>query len=325
MSRRLPEVSSWLDHVAVPFEPPGLVPGLREAAVVGLAAAIRTTRELNLATHAIARSLVLHAGFRAVYLEGTIDTGAGLDHYVTTGAGDPFRLVRASQGFVRTAETLEFVRWLREYNVEHPDDPARVVHADDDPAPVSLAAVEDHLADVDLRWRERTGSSIVHLGGMTHMIVGDPRALSPYSQTGRSAGAVLRGALGVDYHAIALTAGSGHAPLPVPEVPEDFFESALDRLPLPSLMLPLRVGSAAPPAVSRWLRTPLRIRCVGPNYDPERAADFHLTAGPTNEAIDTIVHIQRVTPTSPLLDPSGTAPARVSRARTSGSRALEPR
>jgi len=304
MSRRPPGVSIWLGQVAVPFEPAGLVPALRDAAVVGLAAAIRTTRELNLASHAIARSLVLHAGFRAVHIEGTTDTGAGLDRYVTTGAGDPIGLVRTSQGFVRTAETLELVRWLREYNLEHPDDPARVVHTDGDPAPGSPGAVEDQLADVDLRWRERTGSSIVHLGGMAHMIVGDPRTLSPYSQTGRSAGALLRGALGTGYHAIALTAGSGHAPLPVPEVPEDFVESALDRLPLPALMLPLRVGSAAPPAVSRWLRTPLRIRCVGPNYDPEKAADFHLTAGPTNEAIDTVVHIQRVTPTSPLPDPS---------------------
>ena len=304
MSRRPPEVSIWLGQVAVPFEPAGLVPALRDAAVVGLAAAIRTTRELNLASHAIARSLVLHAGFRAVHIEGTTDTGAGLDRYVTTGAGDPIGLVRTSQGFVRTAETLELVRWLREYNLEHPDDPARVVHTDGDPSPGSPGAVEDQLADVDLRWRERTGSSIVHLGGMAHMIVGDPRTLSPYSQTGRSAGALLRGALGTGYHAIALTAGSGHAPLPVPEVPEDFVESALDRLPLPALMLPLRVGSAAPPAVSRWLRTPLRIRCVGPNYDPEKAADFHLTAGPTNEAIDTVVHIQRVTPTSPLPDPS---------------------
>ena len=304
MSRRPPEVSSWLGQIAVPFEPDGLVPALRDAAVVGLAAAIRTTRELNLASHAIARSLVLHAGFRAVHIEGTTDTGAGLDRYVTTGAGDPIGLVRTSQGFVRTAETLELVRWLREYNLEHPDDPARVVHTDGDPSPGSPGAVEDQLADVDLRWRERTGSSIVHLGGMAHMIVGDPRTLSPYSQTGRSAGALLRGALGTGYHAIALTAGSGHAPLPVPEVPEDFVESALDRLPLPALMLPLRVGSAAPPAVSRWLRTPLRIRCVGPNYDPEKAADFHLTAGPTNEAIDTVVHIQRVTPTSPLPDPS---------------------
>jgi len=304
MSRRPPEVSSWLGQVAVPFEPDGLVPALRDAAVVGLAAAIRTTRELNLASHAIARSLVLHAGFRAIHIEGTIDTGAGLDRYVTTGAGDPIGLVRTSQGFVRTAEMLEFVRWLREYNLEHRDDPARIVHADGDPAPGSLGAVEDHLADVDLRWRERTDSSIVHLGGMAHMIVGDPRTLSPYSQTGRSAGALLRGALGAGYHAIALTAGSGHAPLPVPEVPEDFVESCLDRLPLPSLMLPLRVGSGAPPAVSRWLRTPLRIRCVGPNYDPEKAADFHLTAGPTNEAIDTIVHIRRVTPTSPLPGPS---------------------
>lgn len=59
MSRRPSEVSVWLDRVAVPFEPAGLVPALRDAAVVGLAAAIRTTRELNLATHAIARSLVL--------------------------------------------------------------------------------------------------------------------------------------------------------------------------------------------------------------------------------------------------------------------------
>ncbi len=131
----------------MPFEPAGLVPALRDAAVVGLAAAIRTSRELNLATHTIARSLMLHAGFRAVHIERTTDTGADLDRYVVRWR--PIELVRTGQGFLRTAETLKFVRWLREHSLQHPDDPVRVIHADGAPALDSLDAVEDRLADVD--------------------------------------------------------------------------------------------------------------------------------------------------------------------------------
>ena len=78
--------------------------------------------------------------------------GAPASTVTSQRAPDPIGLVRTSQGFVRTAETLELVRWLREYNLEHPGDPARVFHADGDPAPGSPGAVEDHLADVDLRW-----------------------------------------------------------------------------------------------------------------------------------------------------------------------------
>lgn len=33
MSRRPPEVSAWLDRVAASFEPAGLLPALRDAAV----------------------------------------------------------------------------------------------------------------------------------------------------------------------------------------------------------------------------------------------------------------------------------------------------
>ena len=120
----------------MPFEPAGLVPALRDAAgalvllvigayaaVVGLAAAIRTSRELNLATHTIARSLMLHAGFRAVHIERTTDTGADLDRYVVTGVGGrsswyapakassaPPRRSSSSAGFVSTASSIQTTR-----------------------------------------------------------------------------------------------------------------------------------------------------------------------------------------------------------------------
>ncbi|MGH8989406.1 MAG: hypothetical protein ACRDXC_12575, partial [Acidimicrobiales bacterium] len=46
---------------------------------------------------------------------------------------------------------------------------------------------------------------------------GDPRTLHPYEETQRAAGADLRDALGDGYVVIAMTIGSGAAPLWVPK------------------------------------------------------------------------------------------------------------
>jgi erythromycin esterase len=114
--RPLPRLVGWVAQRAHPFPlTPGAVlpelsPPVSAAAVVGLAAAVRTARELVLATHALLRTLVHRAGFRAVSIEGTDLTGAAIDRYVTTGAGDPTVLLRASPRFLRTREALDVLR-----------------------------------------------------------------------------------------------------------------------------------------------------------------------------------------------------------------------
>ncbi len=298
------ELRAWLRRTGRPF-PLDAAPAAPRAAagatIVGIAAAVRSTRELALVSQSIVGGLVADAGFRAVSIEGTTGTGAALDRYLTGGTGDPAGLLRESQGFLHTSEALALVRQLRRHNVTHPDDPVRVVHGAPERPLTSLDAIESHLAAMDLDWHRRTGDKIVHVGGIAHMVVGDPRTVSPNAETQRNAGALLRDALGAGYHAIALTAGSGSigfgdAPMPLPSPPPSFFEAAFAGLSGGATMLELGADPAPPPAAEHWLRAPLLTRCVGPVYDARDDPAFHLTAGPAREAIDTAVHVERVGP-----------------------------
>jgi erythromycin esterase len=299
-------LAAWLAERAEAFPPvadatvPGLSGDLSTVAGVGLA--VRTARQLVQVSHAILATLVSHAGFRAVFIEGTDATGPALDRYVTTGVGDPAGLVAGSQSFLRMRETLELLRWLRSYAQDHPADPVRVVH--DKPrgaAPASLEEIEERLARRDLHWHEQTGQQIVHLGGVAHTIVGDPRSVSPSPgprHAHRNAGALMRQALGSRYTAVALSAGHGHVPFPLPEPDASFTESAFAGLDGGCLMLDLHADPDPSPEVRRWLARPLRMRCVGPGYDPGRDADFHVDAGPLGDCLDRLVHVRQVTPTT---------------------------
>ncbi len=271
------------------------------AEVVGLAAGVRTAHELVSVGHTTLRSLVSRAGFRAASIEGTDETAAALDHYVTDGIGEPESLVAVSQGFLRTRETLELVQWLRAFNLEHPDDPVRVVHD-------RASAISERAADVEaaltgrlLRWRESTGQRVVHLGGTSHAVVGDPRTVSPYSAAGqRNAGGNLRAELGDGYQSLGLTLGEGDATFPLPAPPAHFTEAVFAGTDRRAVLLDLHADPDPPGDVVRWLQVPLRTRFVGPAYDVRRDAEHHVAAGPLVTAVDALVHVGRITQTSPL-------------------------
>jgi len=271
------------------------------ADVVGLAAGVRTAHELVTAGHATLRALVSGAGFRAASIEGTDDTAAGLDHYVTDGVGEPEPLVAGSQGFLRNRETLELIRWLRAHNIDHSDDPVRVVHEASSAAP-GPSEVEAALTGRVLRWRESTGHRIVHLGGTSHAVVGDPRTVSPYTTDGqRNAGANLRAELGHGYQSFGLTMGRGDAQFPLPSPPEHFTEAVFDDTNHRAVLLDLHADPHPPDEVARWLQAPLRTRFVGPAYDVRRDAEHHVAAGPLVTAVDALVHVRRITQTTPLV------------------------
>jgi erythromycin esterase len=295
------ELASWIHAQARPCElsPQAVVPGLAEAdpVVLGLGMSVRTARELLIAVHASLSTLVLHDGVRAVAIEGTDSTGPALDRYVTHGAGDPIALLCSSQGFLHTTEAVEIISWMRAYNAGHPADPLRVVHDDAGAAdPSDLESIERRLARRDLTWHERTGQRIAHWGGIAHLVVGDPRTLHPYQQTQRAAGAWLREALGGGYVAVAMTIGSGAAPYPLPKSPATFAESVFERVAAPAVLLDLKADREPTPVTERWLDSPLRTRCIGPGYDPGRAEDFYLEAGPLRQAVDYLLHFPKVTP-----------------------------
>ncbi|SDJ69273.1 erythromycin esterase [Actinopolyspora mzabensis] len=279
---------------------PPLPESLSRAAIVGLASSVRSAGELVAASRVLLRGLVERAGFRAVAIEGTSETALALDRYVRTGDGDPARLIAASQGFLRTREALDIVRWLRNWTEAHPDDPVSIVH---DGAhvkrPVGLAEIETYLASSDLAWHARTGQRIVHLGGTAHVVAGDPRTVPP-DQTHRNAGGIMRAELGGDYGVAALTVGSGKAPFPVPPPPYDFTEHAFAEVPHEVALLELENMTGAPQPVTDWSRSPLRTRMIGPHYEPTRDHDFRVDAGPLHECLDVLIHTSRITATKPL-------------------------
>jgi erythromycin esterase len=80
------------------------------------------------------RYLVERRGFRTFALETAWSTGVRLDEYVVHGKGEPERIMREDFQYTYalnpTAENLELVEWMREYNRRHPHDPVRFVGDD---------------------------------------------------------------------------------------------------------------------------------------------------------------------------------------------------
>ncbi|MDP3892246.1 erythromycin esterase family protein [Nocardioides sp.] len=293
--------STWL---ATQTRPLSLDPGdrpiappeaLAQAEVVGLASAVRSARELVLATHVLLRALVERSGFRAVSIEGVDLSGPALDHFVRTGEGDPVALLAASQGFIRTHEALDVIRWLRSWAERHPDDPVSIVHDRGDvAAPTSLVEVEEALARRDLRWYDARGQQIVHWGGTAHVIAGDPRTIPP-DLTHRNAGGIMRAELGDGYAVAALTIGSGSAPFPIPPPPSDYTEHALTGIGHDAALLELAaLPEIAPRPAADWLDRPLRTRMIGPTYDPAEDRDARVDSGPLRGSVDALVHVPRV-------------------------------
>ncbi|WP_026931948.1 erythromycin esterase family protein [Glycomyces tenuis] len=301
------ELSRWLAAHAqpLPLDPavqPVTVPEiLARAEVVGLASSVRSARQLVLATHVLLHALVEQAGFRAVLIEGTEETGPALDRFVRTGEGDPAELLATSQSFLRVHEALDVIRWLRSWCEQHPDDPVSIVHDLRPPAtpPDSLAQIEEDLARTELLWHSQREQRIVHWGGTAHVIVGDPRTVPP-DHTHRNAGGILRAEMGHRYAVAALTLGSGHAPFRIPPPPSDFTEHALAEIRHDAALLHLDQRGGVPRSVTDWLHRPLRTRMIGPTYDPAHDHDFRVDAGPLHHCADILVYAPRVTATRPL-------------------------
>lgn len=117
------------------------------AAVVGLGEASRFAHEVFTARFRMLRYLVERRGFRALALEEDWTKGQELDAYVRTGRGDPRRIIDGNAWAVwRTEEFVDALRWVRERNRAHPDDPVRIVGLDFERVQASAyEEVLDHL------------------------------------------------------------------------------------------------------------------------------------------------------------------------------------
>lgn len=167
-------VHEWLRSAAQPIfgtdaadtgpELRKLTDRLATATVVGIGESTRFSRQTYGVRDRIFRALVTEHGFRTLALQDNARSGARLDAYVRTGAGDARQVLAGAWRPLRTSETVATLEWIRAYNLAHPDDPVGVLGvqppaaepADYDEvlarvrrwAPDRLAELEAHLAPI---------------------------------------------------------------------------------------------------------------------------------------------------------------------------------
>ncbi|NUH44289.1 erythromycin esterase family protein [Streptomyces samsunensis] len=133
-----------LDHAAHPLrtvEPGGDTGDLRAidqmiggARVVGLGEATHSSHDFFALKDRVFRHLVEEKGFRTFALEAPWSTGLRLDEYVLHGKGDLRDIMREEfqrdYSWWNNTDYLKLLKWMRAYNVQHPDDPVRFMGDD---------------------------------------------------------------------------------------------------------------------------------------------------------------------------------------------------
>src|SRR5262245_56164042 len=89
---------------------------VRDARVVAVGSAVRQSHELLTLTHRVMRFLIEQHGFRSLGLEGDYLASYHFDTYVRTGEGDPQTVLAQARSFLRFAEILDAIYWLRAWN-----------------------------------------------------------------------------------------------------------------------------------------------------------------------------------------------------------------
>lgn len=302
--------TGWIEDHAHPFttsDPHASLDDLQpladivgEATVVGLGDAVRSAHELTTLKHRVLRFLVETMGFRSVTIEEGWASAAALDDHVRTGSGDPRQLLSDAWTPWQTEEMLDVIGWMRSYNEQHGTDPVRFVGVDEDHP--RLEEVERRLASNTISWHENTGHKIVYWGGMGHIARGDPRTASAPPlplMVDRNAGSHLHEHFGDRYVPVGFTFDHGSVPFDVPPPSPRFAEASFSRVGVDQFLLDLRAPSQ-PDAVRAWLNGRATTRLIGPHYDVDHDADYHLSGSSLAGWFDAVIHVQQVTPTHPL-------------------------
>ncbi|MGP4012676.1 erythromycin esterase family protein [Streptomyces sp. 4N124] len=148
-----PDSIAVLDRQAQPLTDLHAVGRMIGAArVVGMGEASHSVHEFFALKQRLFEYLVTHKGFTTFALETSWSTGLRLNAYVLHGIGDPETIMEQEfQGqyvFWNTEEYLDLVRWMRHYNLGHPDRP-QLRFAGNDlgyPGPEAFTQVGDYAA-----------------------------------------------------------------------------------------------------------------------------------------------------------------------------------
>lgn len=128
-------VLRWLERNSHPVDvangidlPEGYFDGVE---IVGLGEGTHGTREFTIVRQAVFETLVADYGFRTLAIEAPFFEVLKLDKYVRTGEGNPEKGVCGNGYWLHSTEAmLDLVKWIREFNKDHLEDPVRIVGID---------------------------------------------------------------------------------------------------------------------------------------------------------------------------------------------------
>lgn len=136
-----PEIVEWIQTQAVPFETThprednsdleAVRDLVGDAQVVSLGEATHGTAEFFWMKDRILRYLVEEMGFRFFMIEANYAESLAMNNYVLHGEGNPNAALSGMYFWTwNTQEVLDMVEWMREYNIEHPNDPVQFIGFD---------------------------------------------------------------------------------------------------------------------------------------------------------------------------------------------------
>lgn len=121
------------------------------AKIVGLGEPTHGQKEINQLRDRMTRYLIEHQGFRVVAMEDSAIRCRIVNEFVVHGQGTAIGAL-SSQNFWtwKTREVLAMIEWLRDWNVDHPDDPVRFIGIDIQDISTPVSELFSVLSRIDL-------------------------------------------------------------------------------------------------------------------------------------------------------------------------------
>jgi erythromycin esterase len=89
---------------------------LKTKTIIGLGECVHASKTINKVRFDLSKHLIENSEFSVVAFEIAFNTGLKINEYITNGTGDIKQIISKSHFFNDSAELLDFIEWLREYN-----------------------------------------------------------------------------------------------------------------------------------------------------------------------------------------------------------------